>query len=56
MIGVKLKADTEEEIKEKSKRYLDHYPTQGYSTHLRTPEVQDDGTWICTGYRWASCD
>jgi hypothetical protein len=56
MIPIRLIADTEEELKEESERYLDRWPTQGYSTHIRDPKQQDDGTWLCTGYRWESCD
>ena len=56
MKAIRLVADTEEELKAERERYLDHYPTQGYSTFIRDPEQQDDGTWLCEGYRWESCD
>ena len=56
MKAIRLVADTEEELKAERERYLDHYPPQGYSTHIREPKQQDDGTWLCTGYRWESCD
>ena len=56
MISVKLEAATQAELERKRQHYLRTYPPQGYSTHIRKPKQHEDGTWVCTGYRWASCD
>ena len=56
MKSIRLVGDTEVELILMRERYLDHYPKEGYSTHIREPKQQDDGTWLCTGYRWESCD
>lgn len=54
-IHIKLEADTLEEVLQQKEDYLHNYHPAGYSTSIGKP-VEEDGKWICRGYRFSSCD